>query len=366
MQKIKSVLSAFGLILGTTIGAGIFALPHIFYKSGWLTSYVYLAILTFAVIFAHIFFLRTLDATGKRGNLLGLVKDYFGKGASVFGSVSIIGGLLLTLVAYLILGVQFLSIVFPELPFVYALMFFWLVSSAPLIWEKEIFSRAEFWGSMAMGFLILFIFFGANNYLPIIPYADFGLERFVLPFGVILFSLAGWTAIEPLSKILKGNKSKFLILALATILVSVLYVLFVSGIFYSAEDISADTISGLTSWPYIKMAALAMLGLFAVWTSYMPGAVEIKNSLHVLHLNKAQAISLVFFAPVILVLGGMSNFIGVVGLAGGLFLSIQYLLILGLSGRVLRPRGALKWINVLLIAIFILAAIFETYYFLLG
>src|SRR6185312_1068239 len=103
-----------------------------------------------------------------------------------------------------------------------------------------------------------------------------------LPFGVILFGLAGWTGIEPAYESRKKGGRKYApwrALAIGTFAAATLSLMFAAGVLGSASHITTDTISGLSDWPLWKRDALALLGLCAVSTVFMPIAREIKNSL---------------------------------------------------------------------------------------
>lgn len=115
-----------GVIAAATVGDGIFALPFIFLQSGWLLSVAYLVALAAIVIGAHMVYLETLEKLGERERLLGLARKYFGAGGFWVGFIAIVLGLLLTLVAYLILGALFIRLGFPNVPSAVPLAVFWI------------------------------------------------------------------------------------------------------------------------------------------------------------------------------------------------------------------------------------------------
>src|SRR5258708_2304029 len=97
-----------GIVAAATVGDGVFALPFVFYNAGWELSLFYLALLAFFVSTAHVVYLKALEAEGEKNRLLGLARKYFGQTGFWIGFLAIVVGLLLTLVAYLILGMQFI------------------------------------------------------------------------------------------------------------------------------------------------------------------------------------------------------------------------------------------------------------------
>ena len=104
------------IIAAATVGDGVFALPFVFSQAGWLLCLIYIAILGAIVVAAHTVYFKTLQQEGEKERLLGLARRYLGDGGFWVGFVAIVVGLLLTLVAYLILGSEFIRLGFPGLP----------------------------------------------------------------------------------------------------------------------------------------------------------------------------------------------------------------------------------------------------------
>lgn len=361
-----------GLVMATTIGAGVFALPYIFKESGWFVSIFYLVVLGGLIVMAHYFYWLVLKKTGGENRLLGFAKIIFGKIGFNFAFVVIVGGLFLALVVYLILGSQFLKMIFPSLRDDLALAIFWFLSSFPLVLKLKRLAGLEFLGAILMTTIILLVFFGAGNYSIFEKVSAINFKNLLLPFGAILFSLAAWTVVEPIYELNKNTKNEtkknaLFVFLFGTFLAAAFYFLFIVGIFGSAAKITPDTLSGLVDWPFWKIVILGIFGLFAIWTSYIPISLEIKNSLEKdLSLGKILSIGLLLFLPPFLITLGLDSFLRAVELAGGLFLSLQYLLIFVISRKILDLSRIQKiFLNILLV-IFALAAVYEIYYFVIS
>ena len=186
-----------GVIAATTVGAGMFGLPYIFLKSGWMVGIFYLFVLSFVVAGSHVLYWRALAASDEKRRLLGMARDFLGKFWYRVGLISILAGLILALVIYLILGNHFIRLFWPSIDGNLALFLFWLVSIIPLFFERRVVGL-ELAGIIFMVGIILLIFFSAPQLGAQTAVPPIDLENFFLPFGVVLFSLAGWTAIEPL------------------------------------------------------------------------------------------------------------------------------------------------------------------------
>lgn len=358
-----------GIVAAATVGDGVFALPFIFYTAGWLLSLCYIALLTVLVSTAHIIYLKTLEREDEKERLLGLTKKYFGTTGFWIGFFAIVIGLLLTLVAYLILGTQFIHLALPAVRMRYAFVAFWLfISFIALQSDKEV-RTLELVGIGCTALIIIVIFASAwpNILFPGVPAINW--SNLFLPFGAVLFSLAGWTSIEPAYESRKrGGKRSFdpwRALAMGTVFAALLYIMFAAGIIGSAGMITPDTASGLASWPLWKKDMLAILGLVAVATVYLPISREIKNALERdLHWPRGSSRPLVVLFPPALVLLGFNNFLMIVGLVGGAFLSLQYLLIISVGRRALELSMSKKIFLDTIAIIFIIAAVYSVYSFI--
>ena len=355
------------IVAAATVGDGVFALPFIFLSAGWLLSVIYLAILAVFVITAHVVYLKTLEKVGEKKRLLGLARTYLGRSGFWTGFLAIVIGLLLTLVAYLILGVKFIGLALPGVSAQAAFIVFWLLISWPVFLDDGHVVDLELLGISCTSAIIFIIFFSAFPQITFAGVPAVNWNNLFLPFGAILFSLAGWTSIEPAYESRKREgrwPEPWRALAGGTLFAALLYIMFAAGIIGSAPNITADTASGLFAWPFWKRELLAILGLVAVSTVYLPISREIKNSLEKdLRWNKIVARLLIVFAPPFLIWLGLDNFLVVVGLVGGIFLSLQYLLIISVGRHALKLSAVKKFFLDLVVFVFVLAAIYSGYSF---
>ena len=356
------------LVAAATVGDGVFALPYIFYHAGWLLSLCYLVVLSAIVIMAHNVYLSTLEKVGGKERLLGLSRKYFGNGGFWIGFFAIIIGLLLTLVAYLVLGTQFIHLALPVVRERYTFILFWALISAPIFLDDASVLELETVGIVCTAAIILLIFITAMPHVTFVGAPAVNWKDIFLPFGAVLFSLAGWTSIEPAYETRKRSKitsSSWKALASGTLLAALLYALFSAGILGSTSIITPDTASGLVAWPFWKKEVLAIMGLIAVATVYLPISREIRNSLERdMKWNKFASRAMIVFLPPLLILAGFNNFLIIVGLVGGLFLSTQYLLMVSVGRRALKLSSVQKFFMDLVAILFIAAAVYSIYAFI--
>lgn len=365
-MSFKNFFKDLGMILATTIGAGIFVLPYVFHESGWAISLFYLLIFSGLVATVHLLYWRVLVKEDGKKRLLGLIRAKLGKFSFRLSFVSVLGGLIFALVAFLILGGKFLGVVLPGVEENVRILIFWAASSLPLIFSLKRMVGLELLGGILMVVIVGLIFVSALSSPVVTTVKDFDFGNLFLPFGAILFSLAGWTAIEPIYDSYKKHASgmsfakRGLQFIFATYTAALVYLFFVLAIFNSAREITPDTISGLGNWSSVKLGVLGVFGLFALWTSYLPISREVENLL-VRDLKKTRVWSVVtvIFLPLILVFAGLKDFLIIVSVVGGVFLASQYFFIAVVSERVLKPRRLKKFLIYFVAFVFLLGAVYQ-------
>lgn len=356
------------IIVAATVGDGVFALPYVFQQSGWLLGLFYLAALAGIVSVAHIVYLQTLEKVGEKERLLGLVKIYFGRAGFWIGFVAIVVGLILVLVAYLILGSRFIALSSPLIQPSWAFALFWIAVSLPIVLSDRHAVDLELLGVFATSLIIIFIFGAA------LPRVGFGGtpaingKNILLPFGIILLALAGWTGVEPAYESRRRSRQTRTggagALAVGTFFAAALYVLFVTGVFGSGAAITSDTVSGLVGWPAWERLLISALGFAAIWTAYMPISREIKNALQKdLGWSETSTRLLLVAVPPLFVLAGVNNFFLIVSFVGGVFLTLQYMLIVAVGRRALALPPLKKILLDTVALVFLLAAVYSVYAF---
>jgi len=371
MSKKSFIIAA--IIAAATIGEGVFALPYVIQASGWVLALGYFVALAAIVSMAHIIYLRTLGAVQEKERLLGLARKYFGGAGFWIGFFAIVIGLLLGFVAYLVLGARFVMILLPGLPAGVAFALFWVLLAC-LIWGSEgKIAGLEATGVALVSFAILFIYFSghASSAFANMPLAV--PQNFFLPFGAVLFSLAGWTSVEQVyelvsPKIKNGDglgTGMFTVFIVGTAFAGLLYWLFALGVIGTTAHVATDTISGIAGWPLWRKDVLAVVGLASIAVVSLPLAREIRGALEKdLAWNSIVSRGAIIFLPLIAALSGFTNLLVIVSVAGGIFISTQYLLIISVGRRTLALSGREKVLLDVMAAIFVCAAIYSIYTFI--
>lgn len=367
-ENFKNLIFAVNLMAGVIIGAGIFALPHVFDQVGFAAAFFYLLIFTAVFVFIHLMYGRIILDTPVKKDLrfAGYAHFYFGKfGYAVAALMTILGGFFV-LTIYLTLSVSFLEILGWSWP-IAGLLIFWIISSLP------IFSRIKYlvWLELISNLMILIIILIVFLFALTQP-ADFSLFKsltvndFFLPFGVMFFSLAGRAAIPQVVKYFhhKDNPALNKSIILGTVIAAFIYLLFVYSVLVLSGSVSEDAISGLMKLPRLVLLSLAVLALVNLWNSYFLFGIDIKESLTLdFPFKEKFAGWLVFFTPLLIYFLGFRNFLPLVGFVGGAFLGLEGIFII-LMWQKLVKNYFWKRVSWLLVLIFLSTLVYHVFIFI--
>jgi tyrosine-specific transport protein len=371
-MKNKGLL-ALAILVGTIVGAGIFGIPYVISKSGIIPGFFYFFVLGGAVLLIHLLFGEVVLRTKENFRLIGFGQKYLGNWGKVFIIASVTVGVTGALLAYLIIGGKFLNVLFSPILDLSSFQFtiiFWLVLSYFVCRGIKLIARAELFTNLFF-FLAVIVILGFC--LPKFDFSNvtvFDSSGLFLPFGVILFSLVGWSAISEVGDFLKssqeGRRIKKTII-LSSVIVVALYILFaLSVVGVGGENVSPDALSGLKPFLGQKVLFLGILaGLITLADSFLVLALYLKNTLICdLRVSRRLATLLACGFPLFFFLIGFQSFIGTVGFVGtvvgvveGIIIVLMFKKAKNLGNR--EPEYSLKIPSVLLyflIAVLLLGA----------
>ncbi len=321
----RNTLKAVSSLVGTIVGGGIFGVPFVFARAGFLPATLVFAAITAIVLFLHLMYGEVVERTEGKHRLMGYVEVYFGKRAKHLIAASVIIGAYGASVAYILLAGEFLSRLLGFISgnvVVWGLLF-WGVLSVAIIKGIRTIARIEVFMFTLLVLVFLVIFSGSIPSINLNNFTFTNWSNIFLPYGVILFALVGLQAIPEIHSVIKNDGKKFvrsiifgsLIAAFITFLFGAA-VLGVSGI-----DTSNEAISGLT--PFVGKWILytgASLGVLAVATSYLIFGVNLKETfIYDWNIKKSWSNAAAVLVPGILVILGVRSFIEVIGVTGAFF-----------------------------------------------
>lgn len=270
-------LRALSFLLGTVIGAGIFAIPYSFARAGLGMGVGWLLLLTVVILILHLAYAEVVLRTPGDHQLAGYGEIYAGNWGKCLGVFSNLVGNYGALLAYIIQGGVFLALLFgrPDLSFLFSIGFFFFASGIVFLGLRSISGIELTLVLLLVGLIVALAFLGlpflsVTNF-KLIPFST-SLTNLFLPYGVVFFALTGVSAIPEVEELLRDQPQLISrVISLGTMLPALLYLIFalvVVGI--AGESTSSDAISGLLIFlpPWIvKMGAA--LGVLTISTSFL-------------------------------------------------------------------------------------------------
>ena len=328
--KSKSFLSATAVLVGTMVRIRVFGIPFAFAKAGFWIGFLFLIAISFTTLLLNLMYGEIVLRTHQEHQITGYTEKYLGPWfkRAIFFSVAL--ALYSALLVYMVLAGDFLNNIFSSVfyasPTSYSLLFFSVLSVLVLLGIKRI-SWVELFLVGLFAMVILLIFGVGINKIDPSNFNGIQSEFWFLPYGVLLFALAGFSAIPIQRDILRGQE-KYLKKAiwLAVLLVSILYFIFaftVVGI--SGSITTPDAVSGLYEFLGGKIIFLGSLfGILAVSTSFlMLGSAFLDMFYLDYNVPRKRAWLLVVAPPLILFLGGLRTFIDIISLAGSVAIGLE-------------------------------------------
>jgi tyrosine-specific transport protein len=375
LSKNKQFFKALFLLLGVVFGAGIFGLPYAISQSGWLLGLIYFITLGLIILLIHLMYGEIVLRTNERHRLPGFVTKFIGPKYGNFIKFASTIGLWASLLAYILIGGRFLFLISKPFlggnEFLYQIIFFGF-SALIIISGIKMLSKIEVILTSILVFILIFI--GAIslkhihlNNLPI------QVNDFFLPYGIILFSLFGASAIPEMKDILSGQLSKLksIIIWGSIITLSITIFFAFTSLGVSGLNVSQDGISGLVPalGPWVLYLG-SILGFLATFTSFLVIGTYLKEQFQ-LDFKKNEIAS-VFWSigiPFIILILINPNFIQIIGFAGTVFGAIDsiFLIIVWQKAKIKSDRKPeyeikiKKWFSFVLLGLFLIGAIYEIY-----
>ena len=363
------IVYAIATLAGTIIGVGFFALPYITLKVGFWVMLGYFLILGSLVILIHSFFGELSLKTPDLKRLPGFAKIYLGKAGESLAYLSTVLGFFGAILAYLIVGGEFLnellSPIFGGSPLFYTFLYFALGALLIFFGIKAV-VKVELFGLILFIAILLIVFFKSQNSIVIsnlFPKPDW--SYLFLPYGVILFSLWGGAALIPEIEEILGKSKKALkwVIPLTFLIPIAVYIFFIYLILgITGVQTTELALSGIKDVLGDGVLALLLLfGLLTTFTSFIAVGLTLKKVFwYDLKIKENFAWAITCFVPLILFLIGLKQFIFIVSFIGGVMIGIEGILIL-LMYRKIKPKNFFVYS---LLLVFLAGIIYAIIYFM--
>ncbi|MFA5107438.1 MAG: aromatic amino acid transport family protein [Patescibacteria group bacterium] len=375
-MKDKSLYRSIAIVIGTAIGAGIFALPYAFMKAGYFTGIFYLIALGIISLVLLKAYGEVVLRTNERSQIIGYVQRYLGPWGRGISLISFLFGITGALIAYTIQIGRFLEILIGDRlggnAFIYGLCFYGIASLIILIGLRLV-ARFE---QYLVTLLILLVGFIILVGLPKVNVSNlFTLDatNLFLPYGVVLFALSAASAIPDSIDALPDRKKLSKVLTIGLLVPLIVYTLFtlvVVGISGGFTDEAA--IPGLTPMLGQGIVAVgALLGIMTMTTAFLSLGLVIREIYQFdLKFPKFLAWLAGLTPPLVVYLFHLTSFISIISLVGGIMGGFDGILII-LMWRKAKKYGNRQpectidipnWLQGVMILIFALGIVYELYF----
>jgi len=347
MKVIRRQFLAAAMLFGTIVGAGVFGLPYAASRAGILPGVFYLLGLGIIIILTHLLLAEVVLRTRQKHRLVGYAQKYLGAWAKYLESFNDIAGFYGALLAFSILGGNFLSLVFKGF-FAVDIAVFWITigffafSSFLLLARIRTLALLELILNFVLVAVVLTLVFRSFGFIKLANFSAFNLKDAFFPFGVVLFTLTGFAAVPEAGDILLSGRGRRAArgfnrvviggVALAMV-ISLLFMVAVLGV--SGKGTTEDAISGLRAIFHDGVILLmAVFGILSIFTSFLVIGDNLKKIYwYDWKLNKYLAWFLTFSVPLALYLLRFRDFIGIVQWTGSIMVGIDGIIIIFLHRR---------------------------------
>ncbi len=331
----KHFYSAIATLTGTIIGAGVLGIPYVIAQAGFLTGLANLAVISTAVLFLYLYLGEVVLRTEGNHQLAGYARLYLGKTGEKFMIFAMVFGIYGALLAYFIGEGEILAALFKTgSPLYYSLGFYALMSYIVHRGLKAVEKSELLLSAIVVGIILLISVFAAPK-IEIANLSVFNPKMIFVPFGVILFSLAGSVAIpEMKEELIKNRKLLKKAIIAGSLIPAALYIIF-SIVIVGSNGIATSEIAttGLAEVVGAKMFYLGnIFAVLAMATSFLTLGLALKemyNYDYKISRGWAWALTvvppLVFFFILNLIL--KKSFVGIIDITGGFAMGIEGILI---------------------------------------
>ena len=366
------ILYGISILAGTIIGAGLFSLPYITSVVGIGVMIIYMLLIGIISILVHYFLAEVCLKTPDFLRLPGFAKHHLGKNAQKIAYISGVTGMIGAILAYLILGGEFLSALLSPSFGGGALeytTFYFLASAVFIYFGIKAIAKLEFWGIIVFIVLLFLTFFRGFESITLdnLMFVREGKFDIFLPYGALLFALWGGALIPEIEETLSPGKERRKLLKIIPIgitvalLISLFFIFIVLGI--TGENTTREALVGLDTYLGNGVASLMLVfGLLVIFTSLVAIGLTVKKILwYDLKLSENLSWAITCIAPFLLFLVGVKDFIVVIGLVGATMIAIDAILILLMYEKVKSKK--VRLVTYPLMIIFLLGIFYEIIYF---
>lgn len=345
--KNKDFFYSVSILIGTIVGVGIFGIPFSFAKAGAVTGFLFLVFVGLISLAVNLIFGEVVLRTGQMHQFTGYAKIYLGRGLKNLAAFAWFASIYGALLAYIILSGNFLFNIFISQfyasPALFSFLFFVFMALAVGAGLRSV-AWFEFFMVVFFTAIVFLIFIFGFPHIDLKNLSSvFNKEFWFLPYGVMLFAYAGFSAVPLQRELLRGRpgllKSSIIWGSLIPAILYFVFTLSVVGV--SGEVTSPDAVSGLLDFlDYRIIFLISFFGLLTITTSFAALASALIETFRLdYRFSRLKSWALAVSVPFLLFLFGVRNFIEVISLAGSVAIGIEGIILI-LMYRAAKKEGS--------------------------
>lgn len=326
---------AIATLVGSTVGVGLYGIPFAVQKATFGVGFLFFIFVGGMVLITNLLYGEVILRTHQRHQFVGYVRTYLGPWAKRINTFNFWIAVYGALTGIIIISGDFLAVLFGSLlpfsPLIWSTIFI-VVASCMLAGGLKTIARFDFLMMFVFGIVLVSIS-GIGSFHLNLSNFNFGITRYwFLPFGVLLFAMNGITGIPLMREMLIGSEGKMkksiIVGTTIPLILFFIFTLVVVGV--SGETVSPDAVSGLRGSLGAWIVVVGSLfGFMTSSTIFLNLGTALKESLHQdFHFNSKISWIFVSIVPYALFLSGVRNFIDVIGLVGGVAVSIDSIILI--------------------------------------
>lgn len=368
-MKKRGLFAALATLLGTTIGAGIFALPYVIAQSGFLIGMGHLFVVGIVMLLVSLYLGEVVLRTKGQHQLVGLAEKYLGKKGRLLMNAAVVFSVYGALIAYTFGAGDVLAVLTGISSRAGMLLFFAVLALVIYcnleVFEnfEEIFTPLKVLVVIVLGVIALFFMKPQN--LTMIAW-----KNFFVPYGIVLFAYTGVSVIPEMHFALRDKKLLKKAIILGMVCSGIIYALFTAAVLGVAGT-SLNEVTTISLGEALGKGMGLLLNLFtllALGTAFVALGFALKD-VYVLDFKKTnlRAWMYVVLVPLAFILLGLGGFVQIIEVTGILGIGLILVLILlmhrkakGMSDRTpeFEVRDA-KFLKMLIIALILFGVFYE-------
>jgi tyrosine-specific transport protein len=330
-KKELPLYQAVALIVSGTIGAGVLGIPYAVAQVGLLPGIFYIIVLGLLMMGLNLMLGSIAVRTKKSMQLSGLARKYIGRWGEILMTVIFYSMLLGVLLIYIIGEGEALAAILGGMPLFWSMVFF-VIATIFLFSGMKTIKTVELVLTLIILVVVLYIAAWGAPHVEASNFSYINFAALFFPYGVVLFAFHGTNTIPEAHTLLEDRSVTFkhaiIFSGLISMLVYILFAIIVVGI--TGQGTTEIASIGLGNAVGKNMILFGnIFAVVAMGTSYLMTGLALSDSLHWDYkVPRYLSRLLVSFIPLILFALGVRQFIAVIDFVGGVFVSLEMLLIL--------------------------------------